>query len=249
MTKEEAKRILAAYRPGDQDRFDSHFAEALQETERDSELARWFAEEQEFDRAVAAHISSMAVPFGLRTRILANMTPRTGTKSRWVAALAAGAVGAAALLVLTQIISGWHASGQQSGSLSDYEQEMMSFVKLPPPLEMESLQIGPIKQWIVERKAPLAEIPPGIAAVETMGCRILYFRGYPVTLICFCHGQTVAHLLMVDRGALPGQKPAKAPVVTSQGDWTTATWVDQRYVYMIAVHDKPDAARQYLPHT
>jgi hypothetical protein len=249
MTKEEAKRILAAYRPGDQDRLDSHFKDALQETERDAELARWFAEEREFDCAVAAHVCSVPVPFGLKTRILANMTPRSDTKSRWIAALAAGATAAAALFFLAQLISIWRASSQHSGSLRDYEQEMMSFVKLPPPLEMESLEMGPIKQWIVERKAPLAEVPPGIAAVETMGCRILYFRGYPVTLICFCHGQTVAHLLMVDRAALPGLKPGNAPEVTSQGDWTTATWLDQHYAYMIAVHDKPPAARQYLPHS
>jgi hypothetical protein len=249
MTKEEAKRILAAYRPGDQDRLDSYFAGVLQETERDAELARWFADEREFDRAVAAHISAVPVPFGLKTRILANMTPRSDTKSRWVTALAAAATAAAAMFFLAQLTSVWRGSGQQSASLRDYEQEMMSFVKLPPPLEMESLEMGPIKQWIVERKAPLAEIPPGIAAVETMGCRILYFRGYPVTLICFCHGQTVAHLLMVDRAALPGLKPRSPTVVTSQGDWATATWIDQHYAYMIAVHDKPAAARQYLPHS
>ncbi|PYK08694.1 MAG: hypothetical protein DME65_13595 [Verrucomicrobia bacterium] len=249
MTKEEAKRILAAYRPGDQDRLDSHFAEALQETERDAELARWFAEEREFDRTVAAHVSSVPVPFGLKTRILANVAPGSNTRSRWVAALAAAATAAAAMFFLAQLIGVWRATGQHAGSLSDYEQEMMSFVKLPPPLEMESLEMGPIKQWILERKAPLAEIPPGIAAVETMGCRILYFRGYPVTLICFCHGQTVAHLLMVDRAALVGLKPRNPPVVTSRGDWTTATWVDQHYAYMVAVHDKPTAARQYLPHS
>lgn len=249
MTREEAKRILAAYRPGDLDRLDSHFAEALRETEQDPELARWFAEEREFDRAVAGHVSAVPVPFGLKTRILANMSPRTRTKSRWVAAFATTAAVTATLFVLAHLINVWRASDQRAASLNDYEQEMMSFIKLPPPLEMESLQMGPIKQWILERKAPLAEIPPGIAAVETMGCRILYFRGYPVTLICFCHGQTVAHLLMVDRAAVRGVKPGKPPVVTSQGEWTTATWADQRYAYMMAVHDKPVAARQYLPHT
>jgi hypothetical protein len=245
MTTEEAKTILAAYRPGDQDRLDSHFLEALQETERDADLARWFAEEQEFDRAVAAHLNSVPVPFGLKTRILANMSSRSRTKSRWVVALAAAG---AALFLLAQLISAWRGSSQGAGSVGDYEQEMMSFVKLAPPLEMESLEIGPIKQWITERKAPLAEIPPGIAAVETMGCRILSFRGYPVTLICFCHGQTVAHLLMVDRAALPELKPGNLPVLATQGDWTTATWADQRYVFMIAVPDKPSAARRYLPH-
>ena len=158
------------------------------------------------------------------------------------------AAATAVLILLAQVISVWRGSGQHSGLLSDYEQEMMSFVKLQPPLEMESLEIGPIKQWIAERKAPLAEIPPGIAAVETMGCRILSFRGYSVTLICFCHGQTVAHLLMVDRAALPTLKPGSAPVLASQGDWTIATWADQHSACMIAVHDRPAAARRYLPH-
>ena len=245
MTKEEAKKILATYRPGDQDRLESYFAEALQEVERDAELARWFAEEREFDRAVAAHLDSVPVPFGLKTRILANMAPPTAWKSRWVAALATAA---AALFLFTLLVSLWRGSGQHSGALSDYEQEMMSFVKLQPPLEMESLEIGPIKQWIAERKAPLAEIPPGIAAVESMGCRILSFRGNPVTLICFCHGQTVAHLLMVDRAALPALKPGNPPVLTSQGDWSVATWADQHYAFMLAVHDKPAAAQRYLPH-
>ena len=165
MTREEAKRILAAYRPGDQDRLDSHFAEALQEAQRDAELAQWFAEEREFDRAVAGHVSAVPVPFGLKTRILANMMPRTHARPRWVAAFVTATAAAATLFVLAQLISVWRASNQHSASLSDYEQEMMSFIKLPPPLEMESLQIAPIKQWIVERKAPLAEIPPGIAAV------------------------------------------------------------------------------------
>jgi len=246
MTKDEAKKILAAYRPDGQDKLKSDFAEALKEAQRDAELAQWFREEQKFDRAVAAHLRSVPVPFALKTRILANMAPRTGTRLRWLAAWTAAA--AAALLLIAQLFSVSRSSGQHSGSVRDYEQEMMSFIKLPPPLEMESLEIGPIKQWIAERQAPLAEIPAGIAAVETMGCRVLYFRGYPVTLICFCHGQTVAHLLMVDRAALPGFKPGKPPALASQGEWTTATWADQRYVCMLAVHDTATAAQRYLPH-
>lgn len=245
MTKEEAKRILAAYRPGDQDRLESDFAEALLEIKRDPELAKWFAEQREFDHTVAAHLNSVPVPFGLKTRIIANMAPRIATKSRWVAAVMAAA---AALFFLAQLMSVSRGSNEHSGSLSDYEQEMMSFVKLEPPLEMQSLEIGPIKQWIAERKAPLAEIPPGIAAVETMGCRILSFRGRPVTLICFCHGNTVAHLFMVDRGVLPALRPRTPPTLSSHGDWTVATWGDQHYAYMLAVHDKPPAAQRYLPH-
>lgn len=249
MTKDEAKRILAAYRLGDRDRLDPYFAKALRETEKDADLARWFGEEREFDRRVAAHLKSIPVPFGLKTRILANMPSRSATQSRWVAGLTAVLAAAAALFILAQVLSVYRVSRQHSGSVTDYEQEMMSFVKLPPPLEMESLEIGPIKQWITQRKAPLADIPPGIAAIETMGCRILSFRGHTVTLICFCHGNTVAHLFMVDRSALPGLQPGKPPMLTTRADWTTAIWADQHYAYMVAVHDGAAAARRYLPHT
>jgi hypothetical protein len=246
MTKDEAKRILTAYRPGDQDRHDSYFAEALREIEKDAEVARWFAEEREFDRVVAGHLASVPAPFALKTRILANMAPHRSAMLRWLAPLTAAAT--AALVLLAVGISLLRSSGQHTGLVTEYEQEMMSFLKLQPPLEMESLEIGPIKEWIAKRKAPLADIPPGIAAVETMGCRILSFRGYPVTLICFCHGNTVAHLLIVDRAALPALELGKPPVLSTQEDWTVATWADQRYVYLVAVHDRPAAARQYLPH-
>ena len=246
MTKEEAKRILAAYPPGDQDQLDSYFAEALEETQKDPELAQWLSEEREFDHAVAAHLASVPVPFALKTRILATMAPRASRKWRWLAPIAAA--GTAALVLLALVISVSRSSGRGSGELTHYEQEMMSFVKLEPPLEMQSLEIGPIKQWIAERRAPLADIPPGIATIETMGCRILSFRGHSVTLLCFCHGNTVAHLFMVDRAALPALDSGKPPVLSSQGDWTIATWADQRYVCMVAVHDGPAAARRYLPH-
>ena len=246
MTREEAKQILASYRMDDQDRLDARFVEALQQIEKDPDLAYWFTEERAFDRAIAGHLGSIPVPFGLKTHILANMTGRARAKFRWLAPLTAAA--AAVLLVLALTISVSDSSGQHSDSLTNYEQEMMSFITLPPPLEMESLKIGPIKQWIVQRKAPLADIPAGIAAVETMGCRILSFRGHPVTLICFCHGHTVAHLLMIDRAALPALKPGNPPVLTSRGGWTTAVWADQGYACMLAVHDGPAAARRYLPH-
>jgi hypothetical protein len=72
-----------------------------------------------------------------------------------------------------------------------------------------------------------------------MGCRILFFRGHPVTLICFSHGNTVAHLFIVDRAALPALKPQKPPLPSSQGDWTIATWADQHYACVVAVHDRP----------
>ena len=58
MTEQEARLILQSYRPGGEDKDDPQFAEALREAERNPELARWLAEEQAFDCAMAAQLAS-----------------------------------------------------------------------------------------------------------------------------------------------------------------------------------------------
>ena len=55
MDEQQARLILQAYRPA-VDRNDPEVAAALQEAARNPELAGWFAEEQAFDRAIAAHL-------------------------------------------------------------------------------------------------------------------------------------------------------------------------------------------------
>ena len=81
MTEQEARFILQSYRPGGEDKDDPQFAEALREAERNPELARWLAEEQAFDCAVAAQLAALPAPFGLKTRILAQAAPRSGRTS------------------------------------------------------------------------------------------------------------------------------------------------------------------------
>ncbi len=67
MDEPEARLILQAYRPGLEEN-DPEAAEALQMAERDPALGRWLAEEQEFDRAMAAHLE--AIPASLYREFL-----------------------------------------------------------------------------------------------------------------------------------------------------------------------------------
>ena len=245
MDREEARRILAAYRPGDQDATDPQFAEAVKEAARDPELARWFAEEREFDRAIAAHFDSVPAPFGLKTRILASAAPRAASKSSWAAALA---VMAAVLFLLAQIVNLWRDSARGSESLPDYQREMVSFIQVPPSLEMESSDLGEIKTWLAQKEVAPVAVPPRLAALDPVGCRILSFRGRKVTLICFRRSEkNLAHLFVVDRAALPKVKAGAAPVFAEEGEWTTASWVEKDRVYMIAVKGGRDTAAKYLP--
>jgi len=245
MDKEEARRILATYRPGDQDAADPQFAEAVKEAAQDPELTRWFADERDFDRAIAAHLDSVPAPFGLKTRILASAAPRAASKASWTAALAAVA---AVIFLFALIVSLWRDSAQSSAALPDYEREMVSFIQLPPPLEMESSDLGEIKDWLAKKEVTQVSVPPRLAALDPVGCRILSFRGRNVTLICFRRSEkNLAHLFVVDRAALPKLKPGAPPVFAREGAWTTASWVEKDRAYMIAVKAGRAELEDYLP--
>jgi hypothetical protein len=249
VNREQAQLILAACRPGDVDRFDPQVAEAFAEVERDQELARWYAEERAFDQAIADHLAAMPAPFGLKTRLLANAgTDGKESKLRWAALIA---ITAAVVLLLGQLVVLNRDSSPPAAKLTDFREEMISFVRLQPPLDMQSTSLKPIQQWLAQTGAPPAEdVPPQLAALETMGCRVLSFRGHKVTLVCFCHGkdyQDIAHLFIVESAALPQMERNEPPVFAKWGDWMTATWTHDGRVYMIAVRGDREAVKTYLP--
>jgi len=246
MDEQEARLILQAYRPGAQDQDDPHFAGALEEAARNPQLARWFAEEQAFDQAIAAHLAAVPAPFGLKTRILAQATaPPASRTSRWLIGLA----GAAGLLfLLAQVVGLWRNPAPASAALPDYAREMVNFIQRGPRLDMESDDLGTIKNWLARKEASPVEIPPGLAALEPVGCRVFSFRGHDVTLICFHReGNEIAHLFVVDRAVLPKSKPGDAPFFYRDGEWTTATWAEGYRVYMIAAQGDRAVVERFLP--
>src|ERR1051326_4974060 len=157
MNEQEARLILQACRPGDLDHSDPQIAEALGEVERNPELARWFAEEQAFDRAMAAHLQAVPAPFGLKTRILAQgMAPATSRTSRWLVGLA----GVAALLfLLVQVADLWRNAAPGADMLPGYSSEMVSFIKLAPPLELMNPELGAINDWLTQKEALRPDVP------------------------------------------------------------------------------------------
>ncbi len=246
MDEQEARLILQAYAPG-AERDNPEIAAALEEAARNPELARWFADEQAFDRAIAAHLEAVPAPFGLKTRILAQMAPPPATAARswsWAVKLAGGV---ALLFLLVQIVSLFRPAAPEA-RVANYAQEMVSFIRLGGALDMESHDLGKIKNWLKQKEAAPQFVPSNLAALQPLGCRLLSFRGQTVTLICFQRGEgRLAHLFVVDRAALPKLKPGDAVIFQREGDWTTATWAKDDRVYMIAVQGDEAAAQHFLP--
>ena len=248
MEKDKAQSILSVYRLGDQDEADPFFAEAKAELARNPELANWFAQEQAFDRAISEKLADLVAPFGLKTRILANATPVATRQWSWTARFA---LAAAALFLLAQVIGLWRTQSEKTRTLAHYQQEMVSFIKLDPPLEVESHDLAKMQTWLSQENAPSKmDLPRRLATLQPVGCRVLRFRDHKVTLLCFKRGgDNLAHLFVVDRAALPKLKPGAKPVFAGEGEWMTASWAKEDDAYMLVTRGDRDTLLRYLSDT
>jgi len=244
MTEQEARLVLQSYRPGVDDRDDPQFAEALREAERNPQLAEWLEDEQRLDRAIATKLGELPEPLGLKTRILAIHQQPQKTSSSW--SMAAILAGVAALLFLcAQVISLFRTtSATDTATVSNYATEMVSFVRMPPPLDMMTENLGALKDWLTRQETPPINIPDNLRALRPVGCRLLSFRGHNVALICFrCDPNHLAHLFTVDRAALPQVRAGQPPVFSTAGEWTTASWAEGNRVYLIAVQGDQEVVK------
>jgi hypothetical protein len=154
----------------------------------------------------------------------------------------------AAVVVLIVFFSSWHGPFQPAVSLADFRGEMLSFVKLPPPMELESSNLEHIQNWLAKAAAPTdVFIPPGLATLDPIGCRVLFFRGQRVTLICFRRsGKNLAHLLVVDRGVLPKLRTIRNPIFAPDGSWMTASWQRDNRIYLLATQGDRALLEHYI---
>lgn len=247
MTNDEARKILAACRPDGEDASDPLIARALAAVQNDAELMRWFADEQEFDRQFGAALADTPVPQDLETRLLApaarNIIP---LPSPWIRRI--GLAAAAAVVALLVFFSSWHGPLQPAVSLADFRSEMVGFVKLPPPLELETSHLARIEGWLEKERAPVpAFIPRGLSSLAPIGCRILTFRRREVTLICFQRSRgRLAHLLVVDSALLPGLSSIEKPAFAQEGEWMTAAWQKGNRTYLLAAQGDRELLESYL---
>ncbi len=234
MNNEEAKLILQAYRPGGQDANDPRFREALEQAQRDPELARWFANEQALDSRISGKLkASLATPAHLKAQLLAQrkIVQSTVWWKQPVWQLAA----AACLALLVTVAAVWFTSGRSEG-FAKYRTAMTEFAgnKLDRP-DLMSRDVTEVRRWLAQKESHGdLVLPVGLNGRPSLGCRLLDWKGHKVSLVCFeLENKQVAHLLVVDSSAFR-DAPTESPVFNQVGNVATASWSRGGKTYIVA---------------
>ncbi len=245
MDKKETRAFLSLCRAGELSTDGPRFQDAKTEAERDPDLARWWARDQELDRIIGEKLQSTPVSAELKARLIRRhegVLPMRQTWNRRITLLAA------AIVLLAVLFSSWRGPFQPAVSLADYRDEMVGFVKVEPSLELETKQMSSIKEFFEKSGAPMpVAMPKKLQEMEPVGCRTLRFRGKDVSLICFKRSEgKLLHFLVVDRAALSRLPRRGEREYAAEGEWMTATWTEGGQTYLMAVQGDRAALNKYL---
>ncbi len=234
MNNEAARLILQAYRPGGQDADDPQFREALEQAQRDPELARWFAKEQELDSRISAKLkASVTPPAHLKSQLLAQR--KIVRPVAWWRQPAWQLAAAACLAMLVTLGVLWFKPAGQT-QFAAYRSEMADFTahKLDR-LDLMSRDVPEVRRWLAQKESHGdLVIPTGLDGRPSLGCRLLDWKGHKVSLVCFdMENKQVAHLLVVDSAAFK-DAPTESPVFNQVGDVATASWSRGGKTYVVA---------------
>jgi hypothetical protein len=244
MTRDEAKFILAAYRPDGGDASDPALAGALQQSGLDPALGLWFERSRAFDTAVAARLAEIAPPPGLREAIIAGArmsrrpVPERSSQPwlrRWVALAAAVAVllgvglwsrvrvvsgpSALAEFALDDLVHGHHGgSGEPTSEL----EHRLAATAQPLP----------------------AEVAVNFAQLRATGCRTLHFAGRDVLEVCFARGGGEFHLYVMPRNGEGDYAGGRAPFLVARAEGAAAVWSDGKFDFAVVSRDGLDAVRR-----
>jgi hypothetical protein len=238
MTSEEAKRLLALYRPKI-DADDPQFGDALAQAERDPELARWLEEQCAIYEALRDRLKNAPVPEDLLEKTLRHR-PSVWWKQAWLRL-------AACLMILAGVAYFWLGRGIEAPTFGNYQRTMASVVS-KYRMSLETDDLDSVRTFLANNQAPSDYVlPKAITQQRLLGCATLSWDGHPVSLICFQHQSGADLWLFVRRQSdLKGAPRSAEPVFSTVNQVNTASWHQGESLYLLATRGDPALLRESL---
>jgi hypothetical protein len=233
-----AKQTLALYRPGTADESDPDFAEALDFVKRDPDLSRWFGEHCALYAAVRSKFEQIPVPDGFKEQIVSEQKARTSIASRSRAAFIAMCAVAVLLLL---VLGNFYLRPTDDRSLSAFGARMAGIVlRAYPKMDLETNNLAAIQQYLAQNGGPGNYVlPKGLETVPGTGCKILFWHGKRVSMVCFNSGKSSApntpdlFLFILDRASLSDPPTRNSAQFARMNGLTAASWSSGNLTYVL----------------
>lgn len=239
MNTTEAKFILQARRPNGRDDADPRFVEALTQARHDPALAEWLAKEQAFDTQIAAKLTALQPPAGLREAILAGARvgrPIPFWRRPYVLGLAAS------VALVFGLLAGWpHLRPAADGERLALG--VMQEVSSAAHHAAAPQALGDLRSALT---SPALRLAAGLRLdfeqLKRDGCRSLRIADRDVLEVCFERGGEF-HLYVARRDDFGGKNAVTSPVFREQGALASVAWTDARHAYVLVTSDGAAALR------
>jgi hypothetical protein len=250
VNKQEARKILALFRPGSADEKDPFFHEARHLAKTDPELARWFDEHCEAYLVLRRKFQAIPVPPGLKEQILSERKIQRPSLQRYWRPLLA----AAAVALLVGLSSSLWPFGDSTDNYAAYRKRMTEKALRNYVMDFTATNTVSIRNFLKASHAPADySLPAGLKTVAAVGCVVSRWQGSPVSMICFKTGrplplgeQSDLWLFVIDRKSAAKAPPPGEPVFARVNKATTASWSDDHKTYLLAAVGDETFLRKYL---
>jgi len=252
MTSEEAKAVLALYRPGTSDAEDPAVAEALALCQKDPELKQWFDDHCAVYQVIRARLKEIAVPEGLKEQILAERRIHVPFWQRPVSFPAAAAV-LGGIALMAALVYFWP-QPRPSRDFAAYRKQMIEIAMSGYSMARKTADLKDVHEYFAQLNAnPDYVLPQGLQKAEVTGCTTLVWQDKPVSMICFRSGQPLPRgqtsdlwFLVVNEQAAPHGPLGSEPRFEKLDGVTTASWSASGKTYVLAVEGNEELLRRFL---
>jgi hypothetical protein len=264
MNHEEAREILALYRPGTADRTDPSFNEALERAKPhrapengqdhpDPELGRWFQEHCSSHLSIRARFFEIPVPAGLKDQILAEVRIPARKVIPFPFRPKVLLRAAAVLMLCLSLAALFWRSHSRGDDFNIYRSRMARTAMQLYGMDLQSHDLQSINAYLAGHKAPADYVlPEGVSKAQAVGCAILRWQGQPVSMICFRSGQplpagqqTDLWLFIADQSSVRNGPGSRLPVVARVNKLMTAAWTQDGKMYVLASAGDESFLRKY----
>ncbi|MFO1477050.1 MAG: hypothetical protein U1F98_10415 [Verrucomicrobiota bacterium] len=254
MNRQEAKQILALYRPGTADETDPSFDEARRLCGSDAELREWFEQHCAVYQLLRSKFRQTPIPEGLKEQILAERKVHLAPSWRRRPALLAAAAALVGMAMLWVFLNR-PAAPREDVTYAGFLPRMVGTA-----LRAYNMDIGTADPDAVRNYLRLQQMPIDYAIPESLsknarllGCAIVPWQQQKLTMICYRSGRPLPPgqgndlwLFVYRPGEIAGSPDSAAPVIQKVNRTTTATWTANGNTYLLVADGDEQFLRKYL---